>query len=150
MKILMVCLGNICRSPMAEGILQDLIRKEGLDWEVDSAGTGSWHVGEPPHVDSITEALRHGINITHQRARQFSVEDFNTYNLILAMDSSNYSDIIALAPNEAAKEKVKLILNYSKPGKNMAVPDPYFSGGFDRVFLLLEEACLQLLNKHKL
>ena len=150
MKILMVCLGNICRSPLAEGILTHMLEEQGINWEVDSAGTGSWHIGEPPHRGSIKVARMNGIDISSQRARQFSPNDFDNYDLILAMDSENYNNIISMSPSDAHKSKVKLILNYSYPGKNMAVPDPYFTGGFDNVFSLLENACHQLLKKHKL
>ena len=145
----MVCLGNICRSPLAEGILTQMSAEQNMNWEVDSAGTGSWHIGESPHKESIEVAAKNGIDISHQRARQFSARDFEIYDLILAMDSENYRNIVSLAPNEDYKTKVELILNYSHPGKNMAVPDPYFHGGFDNVFALLEDACTQLLKKHK-
>lgn len=145
----MVCLGNICRSPLAEGILTHMVELQGMDWEVDSAGTGSWHVGEPPHRGSIEIASQNGIDISHQKARQFSVQDYKNYDLILAMDSENYNNITSMASNENDKNKVKLILNYSYPGKNKAVPDPYYDGGFGNVFSLLEGACQQLLNKHK-
>lgn len=145
----MVCLGNICRSPLAEGILTHMLRKQDVNWEVDSAGTGSWHVGDPPHKGSIKIARENGIDISHQRARQFDLGDFEKYDLILAMDAENYNNIISMTSNETHKNKVKLILNYSYPGKNMAVPDPYFTGGFDHVFALLENACEYLLKKHK-
>lgn len=149
MKILMVCLGNICRSPLAEGILTHLVEKQGLDWQIDSAGTSSWHVGEAPHRGSIDIAARHGIDIRTQRARQFQKEDFQRFDLILAMDSENHSNIIAMAQNEEEKSKVELILNYAHPGMNLAVPDPYYSGGFDKVYNMIEEACTILLNKNK-
>lgn len=149
MKILMVCLGNICRSPLAEGILTHLLEEQNLNWEFDSAGTGSWHIGEPPHKESINVAHQNGIDITRQRARQFSTQDFENYDLILAMDSENYNNIVSMTKDEGHKEKVELILNYAFPGKNMAVPDPYFTGGFDNVFALLQNACIQLLKKHK-
>jgi len=149
MKILMVCLGNICRSPLAEGILTQMAADQGMNWEVDSAGTSSWHVGQPPHQGSIQVASKNGIDITQQKARQFSPQDFNNFDLILAMDTENYNNILALAPQEIQKDKVKLILNYSNPGMNMAVPDPYITGGFEEVYSLLNDACKQLLNKHK-
>ena len=146
----MVCLGNICRSPLAEGILTDLLAKNNLQWIVDSAGTGSWHIGEPPHKGSIEVARKNGINISSQRARQFKKSDFDTYDLILAMDAQNYNDILSKSNNPEHHKKVELILNYSHPGINMAVPDPYFTGGFDEVFSLLSEACHHLLKKLKL
>jgi protein-tyrosine phosphatase len=149
MKILMVCLGNICRSPLAEGILTEMIARKGMQWEVDSAGTGSWHIGEAPHKESIKVAQKNGIDISQQRARQFSSADFDKFDLILAMDAENYNNIVSMSPNEKLKDKVKLILNYSHPGTNMAVPDPYFTGGFDNVYHLLEEACKDLIKKYK-
>jgi protein-tyrosine phosphatase len=144
MKILMVCLGNICRSPLAQGILSNML-EEKSDWLVDSAGTSSWHIGQPPHKESQNVAKKNGIDISSQRARQFSIKDFETFDLILAMDSENYNTIISMAKNEEEKKKVKLILNYLRPGLNMAVPDPYYHGGFDNVYLLLDKACRQLL-----
>lgn len=149
MKVLMVCLGNICRSPLAEGILTHLVEENNLDWTVDSAGTSSWHIGEPPHRGSIEVARQNGIDISFQKARQFSINDFEKFDLILAMDSENLSNILSMTSNENHKSKVKLILNYSNPGMNMAVPDPYYSGGFGNVYKLLEGACKHLLNNHK-
>lgn len=145
----MVCLGNICRSPLAEGILADLIQKEKLNWTVDSAGTGSWHIGEQPHIGSRTIAKQNGLDISHQRARQFSKVDFEEFDLILVMDSSNYNDVIAMAENEIEREKVKIILNYSHPGMNMAVPDPYFTNNFEEVYSLLQNACIKMLRNIK-
>ena len=149
MKIFMVCLGNICRSPLAEGILKNMLDDSQSNWFVDSAGTGSWHIGEPPHQGSQKVAKKNGIDISSQKGRQFSIKDFEKFDLILAMDSENYNNLIALAKNEEEKKKVKLILNYLHPGMNMAVPDPYFTGGFDEVYLLIHNACRQLLNNLK-
>ena len=126
-----------------------MIEETSKDWFVDSAGTGSWHVGEPPHWGSQKVAIKNGIDISNQRARQITHTDFERFDLILAMDSENYSDLIAMAKSEEEKKKVKLILNYSFPGTNMAVPDPYFTGGFDEVYSLLNKACQQLLNNLK-
>ncbi|MFK7980185.1 MAG: low molecular weight protein-tyrosine-phosphatase, partial [Saprospiraceae bacterium] len=130
MKILMVCLGNICRSPLAEGILLTKIKERNLPWEVDSAGTSGWHQGELPDRRSIAVAKAHNIDLTYQRSRQFIKADFEQFDLILAMDSSNYSNILRLATTEMQKSKVKLILNYAYPNENRAVPDPYYEGGF--------------------
>lgn len=142
MRVLMVCLGNICRSPLAEGILKNKINKKALSWEVDSAGTSAWHVGELPDARSIAVAKENNIDITDQRARQFHREDLEKFDLILAMDSSNYQNILNLASTEQQKEKVKMIMNFAKPGYNQNVPDPYYGeDGFQEVYDMLEEAC---------
>ncbi len=141
MKILMVCLGNICRSPLAEGILKEKIREHGLDWEVDSAGTGSWHVGELPDPRSIATARRHGIDITDQRARQLRPEDLDRYDLVLAMDRSNLRDILRLARTDEQRRKVRLIMEFADPDNPQDVPDPYWDDdGFEGVFRMLERA----------
>jgi protein-tyrosine phosphatase len=146
MKILMVCLGNICRSPLAEGILQQMARDKGLDWTVDSAGTSGYHNGEKPDSRSIEAAKKNGININHQRSRQFIKQDFEDYDLILVMDQQNYQNVKALSSGPKDREKVQLILNYSYPNENRGVPDPYYEGGFDYVFKLLKEACDKVLK----
>ena len=142
----MVCLGNICRSPLAQGILESKLNGHHTNWHVDSAGTGSWHIGEKPDPRSIDIALKHGIDISQQRARQIIGEDLDTFDLILAMDTSNYQNVIKMARNSDQREKVKLILNYTYPGQNRAVPDPYFDGGFQKVYDLLNEAMDQLIS----
>lgn len=148
MKILMVCLGNICRSPLAEGIMQSKIEEMGLDWTIESAGTGSWHIGEPPDGRSVETAHRHGINITGQRARQFHSDDLDEYDLIIAMDGSNYQDIHRMANLHENSPKVKMILDYSNPGQNLEVPDPYWdNNGFEKVFHLLDEACETIIGQ---
>lgn len=146
MKILMVCLGNICRSPLAEGILARKIKEMGLDWEVDSAGTGDWHIGEQPDPRSIQIADQNDLDIRYQRARQLRSDDLLRYDLILAMDSSNYQNILKLAP-EGTGHKVEMILNYVFPGENRSVPDPYWDDdGFPRVFDLLDRATDHLIE----
>jgi len=148
MKILMVCLGNICRSPLAEGIMQSKIDLHGLDWSVDSAGTGSWHVGERPDHRSAEVAQKHGIDINYQRARQFQVDDFQQFDLIFAMDSSNYQNILKMAASKEEEKKVQLIMNEVKPGFNQNVPDPYWNNdGFELVFQMLDEACDEIIKK---
>ena len=150
MKILMVCLGNICRSPLAEGILQHLITENNLDWTVDSAGTGSWHVDESPDERSIAVAAKYGINIAQQRARQFHFPDFKNFDIIYAMDSQNYIDITKQAHSEEEKEKVCLIINEAHPGRNINVPDPYWNNnGFEAVYQMLYEACNAILINYK-
>lgn len=147
-KILMVCLGNICRSPLAEGIMRSKLPENFL---VDSAGTGGWHVGELPDKRSISTAKNKGIDITNQRARQFEITDFDAFDYIYVMDNSNYKDIIALAPNEEKKSKVKLILNELFPNENKDVPDPYYGAadGFENVYTMLDQACKEIARKFK-
>jgi len=146
MKVLMICLGNICRSPLAEGILKAKVTERIF---VDSAGTAAWHSGNLPDKRSIAVAKAHGINLTDQRARQFLDEDFDRFDLIYVMDKSNYVNVCRLAPNDKAIDKVELILNESSPGKNLEVPDPYYGGedGFENVFQMLDEACNVIKNK---
>ncbi|MFM2229120.1 MAG: Low molecular weight protein-tyrosine-phosphatase YfkJ [Bacteroidota bacterium] len=139
-KILMVCLGNICRSPIAEGLLASKLPKD--QFIVDSAGTGNYHVGRQPDHRSIATAQKNGLDISQQKARQFSVADFDTFDYIYVMDNSNYDDVVFLAKNEAQKQKVELILNALFPGDNVDVPDPYYGlqNGFDMVYEMLDEA----------
>jgi len=145
MKILMVCLGNICRSPLAQGILEKKIKEHNLSWEVDSAGTASYHVGELPDKRSIEKATEYGIDITDQRSRKVAVEDFKDFDLILAMDASNYNNLLKLSDNPDYQSKVKMILNYSYPDQNRQVPDPYYDDGFENVYILLDQACDSLI-----
>lgn len=142
MKILMVCLGNICRSPLADGLLRDKVKSQNLDVIVDSAGTSNYHAGEAPDTRMRATAKKKGISIDELRARQFIKEDFSEFDLIFVMDKSNYSNVIALAETENEKSKVHLILNESHPNQNLEVPDPYFGGeqGFLEVYNLLDEA----------
>ncbi len=140
-KILMVCLGNICRSPLAEGILKSKVDKNHV--YVDSAGTGGWHVGERPDERSVQIADIHQIDITGQRCRRFTVEDFDRFDKIYVMDRSNYRDVMSYARNIDDEQKVEMILNKTHPGSNKDVPDPYYGGsnGFQLVFDMLDEAC---------
>lgn len=143
-KILMVCLGNICRSPLAQGILENKLNP--TKYMVASAGTGAYHIGNLPDKRSIAVAQKNGIDITNQRAAQFKKADFNTYDHIFVMDESNYNNVIALANNNDQIKKVRLILNEIYPNTNSEVPDPYYGGdsGFDHVYNLLDEACEKL------
>lgn len=146
----MVCLGNICRSPLAEGILKKKVAENNLGWSVDSAGTGSWHIGELPDRRSISIARSYGIDIMDQRARQFKPADLDHYDLVLAMDSSNYQDISRHANSKEQEGKVKLIMNYLTPGFNENVPDPYWDdNGFDKVFKMLDKACEKIIEKYQ-
>ncbi len=143
MKILMVCLGNICRSPLAEGILRNKIEKRGIAAKVDSAGTAAYHVGEKPDRRSIEVAEKYGIDITYQRARQFEMADFKRFDRIYAMDRHNYEDLIAMARDPMERQKVEMILNVAHPKEARSVPDPYYGGkdGFINVYKMLDEAC---------
>lgn len=148
-KVLMVCLGNICRSPLAEGILKSKLPED--SFFVDSAGTSNYHIGEKTDKRSIAIARDYGIDINNQRGRQFTTIDFDRFDYIYAMDNSNYKNIIRLARNNQDKNKVKLILNESVPGENLDVPDPYYGGdaGFNNVYIMLDEACNIIANKLK-
>lgn len=151
-KILMVCLGNICRSPLAEGILASKLPKD--NFIVDSAGTGSWHIGHAPDIRSIAVAQKNGLCIDNQKGRQFKTSDFDEFDYIYVMDNSNYRDVIHLAKTPEHKEKVHLILNELFPDENVDVPDPYFGAvnGFDNVYEMLDEVAeiisKKLIEKH--
>lgn len=149
-KILFVCLGNICRSPLAEGIMLKLITEKELDLHVDSAGTAKFHVGEAPDARTITNAKNHDVNLTALRARQFSEKDFDEFDSIYVMDNSNMTHVLALAKNETQSQKVELFLNTLHPNKQMEVPDPYFGGeeGFEEVYNLVYTACEKIVEKH--
>lgn len=146
-KVLMVCLGNICRSPLAEGILQSKINSDSIF--VDSAGTAAYHIGNLPDERSIEVARKNGINITNQRARKFTEKDFDEFDYIYAMDESNYQNILMLARNINDKDKVKMILNEIHPNLNKSVPDPYYGGkeGFKNVYNMLDKACTVIAKK---
>nr|WP_315148424.1 low molecular weight protein-tyrosine-phosphatase [uncultured Flavobacterium sp.] len=151
-NILMVCLGNICRSPLAEGILASKLPKK--KFAVDSAGTGAWHIGRHPDPRSIAIAKKYKIDISKQKGRQFTKNDFDAFDYIYVMDISNYHDVIQLADNLEQKNKVKLILNELFPDENVDVPDPYYgvANGFESVYKMLDETCdviaKKLIKKH--
>ena len=151
-KILLVCLGNICRSPLAEGILASKLPKK--KFTVESAGTGSWHIGRQPDERSIAVAKKYKIDISQQKGRQFTKSDFDDFDYIYVMDHSNYLDVIQLTNNQEQIKKVQLILNELFPNENVDVPDPYFglTNGFDVVYKMLDETCdiiaKKLIDKH--
>ena len=151
-KILMVCLGNICRSPLAEGILASKLPEK--KFAVDSAGTGSWHIGHSPDERSIATAKKKGLNISNQKGRQFSATDFDTFDSIYVMDKSNFEAVISLSKTLEQEKKVQLILNELFPNENVDVPDPYYGSTdeFDQVYQMLDEACTiiakKLIEKH--
>ncbi len=149
MKVLFVCLGNICRSPMAEGVLRTKAKERGLSLEIDSSGTGDWHVGEAPDKRAQRCMNDFGDDISDLRARQFKKSDFHYYDRIFVMDKSNYQNVVAQANDSAQKEKVELFLNLSHPGEDREVPDPYYGGneGFKNVYNMLDEAAESFLNQ---
>lgn len=137
----MVCLGNICRSPLAHGIMENLAKENGLDWEVDSAGTGDWHIGLPPDKRSIGVANNYGIDISSQCCRQFQKADFDRFDRIFVMDKGNLRDVLTLARKESDREKVRLLLNTEM------VPDPYYEDDqFDAVYQMIEKGCRKIVE----
>lgn len=146
-SILMVCLGNICRSPLAHGILESKLPSD--QFYVDSAGTANYHVGDSPDHRSIAIAKSNGIDISNQRGRQFKASDFDTFDYIFTMDDSNYQNVIALARNTNDIAKVKCILEVEEKIKLTHVPDPYYGelSGFQNVFQLLEKVCSTISTK---
>lgn len=139
----MVCLGNICRSPLAEGIMKEKLKKQDIPAFVDSAGLINFHEGEQPDHRSISVARKHGIDITVQRARMFSADDFATFDFIFPMDTANKTQILSVASTSEEKQKVQLLLDFAGMGTNRSVPDPYYGNmnDFEKVFLLLDQAC---------
>ncbi len=146
MKILMVCLGNICRSPLAEGILS--LKGKRLSLEVDSAGTAAYHIGKKPDIRSIEIANKYTVDLNQQRARQFSRADFDKFDIIYAMDTNNYAHLISLASSETERNKIRMILNEINPKAYQSVPDPYYGGenGFQDVYNMLDKACDKIIQ----
>jgi protein-tyrosine phosphatase len=143
MKILMVCLGNICRSPLAEGIMRHLVLEKGLNWEIDSAGTGNWHIGNAPDRRAIKEAKKNDVDISNLKARQFQTADFDLFDKIYVMDRNNYNDVLRKARNESDKAKVAFLLAQDKD-----VPDPWFDDAlFAPVYNLIYNACKQIADE---
>ncbi|HEY1021332.1 MAG TPA: low molecular weight protein-tyrosine-phosphatase [Flavisolibacter sp.] len=150
MKILMVCLGNICRSPLAEGILKHKAKEAGLEWTVESAGTNGYHVGEAPHHLSQKVAKLNGIDICEQRARRFVKDDIDRYDKIYAMADDVIDDIRMIAKEKYDPAKVDLFLNELYPGKNASVPDPWYGTepGYHEVYKLIHETCEKIISKY--
>lgn len=146
-KILMVCLGNICRSPLAEGILKRKL--DASKYLVDSAGTANYHEGKSPDPRSIAVARKNGLDISKQQAQQFRDKHFKMFDFIFVMDLENYYNVLELASSKEDRSKVKLILDETFPAKNAEVPDPYYGGddGFDHVYSLLDDACQKIANR---
>jgi len=146
----MVCLGNICRSPLAEGLMQKMALENNLLWHIDSTGTGAYHTGQPPHPFSIAMAGKHGIDLSTQRARQITPVDLAHYDILFVMDADNDREVRKLATPENA-HKIKLLLNEAFPGENRAVPDPYGLGeeAYRHVYELIEKACTAFIDRYK-
>jgi len=148
MNVLMVCLGNICRSPMAEGILQHLAEGAGLDWTVDSAGTSGWHIGDSPDRRAVRTCRKNGIDISGQRARQFRQNDFRDFDMILTMDEANLHDVVRLAQNDDDKNKINSIMDFAS-AKGDVVPDPYYDDRFDEAFELIWSSCSAIVRREQ-
>ena len=146
----MVCLGNICRSPLAEGILQSKASEAGLNWSVESAGTNGCHIGDPPHPLSQKVAKLNGVDISRQISRQFVPEDFETFDKIYALAGDVLKDIRRIAKNKFNAAKIDLLMNELYPGKNMDVPDPWFGPepGYHQVYKLINEVCDAIISKY--
>lgn len=151
LKVLMVCLGNICRSPLADGLLRKKVTENKLNVFVDSCGTSGHHVGELPDERMMKTAMNYGYDLSDLRSRQFVKSDFNDFDIIYVMDASNYNNVIKLATTDEDKSKVKMFLNELKPNSNMAVPDPYYGGnqGFQDVFDLVDKTTDVIIQKLK-
>lgn len=148
----MVCLGNICRSPMAHGLLQHKVLQLKTDWEIDSAGTSGYHRGELPDNRAIACMKRHGIDITYQRARQITVADLRYYDLVFVMDRSNLKDVSAMAGTEAELEKISLMMSLTEGQNPEDVPDPWYGtgeSGFEKVYEMLDRATDRLIEKYR-
>jgi protein-tyrosine phosphatase len=152
MKILMVCLGNICRSPIADGLLRKKVKEQGLDVEVDSAGTIALHQGEAPDIRMVETARKNGTDISFLRARQFKVEDFENFDYIFSMDFSNQKNILSLARNEEDRNKVHMLLGDLTDQEEASVPDPYYGTqkDFEHVYELVDHATDMLIEKLKI
>lgn len=143
----MVCLGNICRSPLAEGVLKKLLTEKNIaDWKVDSAGIGGWHEGDLPDQRAIRIAKQHGIDITDQRARQIRQKDFSLFDHILVMDTENMKDALKISPLQYAV-KIRMIMDFKYPGKGIIVPDPYYTNRFEESLQLILEGCEAFLEQ---
>ena len=151
MKVLMVCLGNICRSPIAMAILRDKFKKMNIEGEVQSAGFEPYHNGDPADDRAMAIVKEHGLDLSDHTARLFRKDDFDQFDLIYVMDNTNYQDVMFMARNEEDKKKVRYIMNEVHPGKNQQVPDPYYGGAykFKEVYDLLEQACQKIAESAK-
>ena len=149
-KVLMVCLGNICRSPLAEGIMLKLIKENNINMRVDSAGTSNYHIDEAPDKRTIANAAKHDVDLKPLRARQFKASDFEKFDKIYVMDSDNYNEVKRISGKHWQAEKVDLLLNASYPNQNRQVPDPWYGGeeGYHEVFDLITKACAAIVQQY--
>ena len=145
----MVCLGNICRSPMAEGIARKIFADNDIDAQIDSAGTSAFHQGQGADSRAIAELLKYNIDISEERAQQFIFSHFEEYDLILTMDNKNYTDVLMLATNNMQRTKVNMLMNMSNPKEYIPIPDPYYGGddGFAVVYQMITEAVMALVKR---
>ncbi len=147
MKILFVCLGNICRSPIADGVMRSLVAKHNLNWQIDSAGTSNYHINEAPDKRAQKISKKFGVDISNLRGRQFVQSDFDEFDYIFAMDASNYQNILKLARNEQDIQKVELFLNRLEPGMNRGVQDPWYDDAlFEPVYKEIEQTCKLIIK----
>lgn len=145
----MVCLGNICRSPLAQGVMEEYIKENHLNWSVESAGTNGYHNGENPDPRAIKEAWKHGIDISKQISRQVQQRDLDEFDLILVMDSSNYNQLKSMCKNAQQLSKIYFLMDWAYPLKNKAVPDPYYDNSFSTVLNLIRKGCQALIFHFK-
>ena len=145
----MICLGNICRSPLAEGILQHKAWKAGLNWSVESAGTEAFHVGEPPHRLSQKVAKLNGVDISNQRSRKFMKDDMLNFDKIYVMDEENYAEVKRISKELWKEKKVELLLNVCHPGENNCVPDPWYGNedGYHKVYEMIDKGCEEIVRR---
>ncbi len=149
-KILMVCLGNICRSPMAEGIVRAEFENKNISAQIDSAGTAAYHIGEGADERAQNELRKYNIDISKERAQKFIPAHFDEYDRIFAMDEQNYKDIISQARNQEEKDKVSLFMNLVSPNEHISVPDPYYGGdeGFTEVYKMIKLSAEELTKEY--
>ena len=145
MKILMVCLGNICRSPLAHGILQQKVTQYNLDWLVDSAGTSGWHDGESPDIRAIQMAKKYDIDISKQTSRKINPNDYYNFDLILTMDDANYRDVLRMCPDSTLQSKIMKIITWNTHYDDYSVPDPYYDDRFQYVYNVLDHVCQNII-----